>query len=237
MAKIQNAKAKNSTGSYARVFDNKALGKLITRIQDTVIANGSELEKLILSHISNEHVVQNCDKFLQNFQKIGYDDDVIKLIPKKVLKESKTLKPQKNPNNKNFEPDFVILKIDSSQQCCYIIELKDGFVFDTKKVIGEREHLELFENYIAKQIPFATRIKFCCFNENDKEKIKVGLKSAFEVDEIMTGIKFCELIKIDYNKILEIRKNDGIENFHYFIDELLEIDEVRKQIVKKLEQI
>lgn len=236
MAKIKNAKPKNSSGSYTRVFDDEDLGELITKVHSTSISNGSELESLILQHISNEYIVKDCDEFLQNFKTMNnIENDIIKLIPKKVLKKSKTLKPQKNFNNKNFEPDFVILKIDVNQQCCYIIELKDGFTFDTKKVIGEREHLELFENYIAKQIPFATCIKFCCFNEQNKEKIKIGLKGAFEIDEIMTGIEFCELIKIDYSKIVEIRRNDSIENFDYFINELLKIKNIKQKIIQKLQ--
>ena len=48
MAKIKDAKAKNSSGSYARVFNNKALGDLITKVHSTSISNGSELENLIL---------------------------------------------------------------------------------------------------------------------------------------------------------------------------------------------
>jgi hypothetical protein len=235
MAKIKNAKPKNSSGSYTRVFENKLLGELITKIHSTSISNGSELEKLILLHIPNQCVVKDCDEFLKEFETHKHtDNDILRLIPKKVLKKSKTLKPQKNPNNKNFEPDFVILKIDKSQQCCYIIELKDGFVFDTKKVIGERKHLELFQNYIATQIPFTTKIKFCCFNETDKIKIRTGLKNAFEINEIMTGFEFCELIKIDYNKIQQKRKNDSTENIDYFIDELLKIKEIRENIINKL---
>ena len=124
--------------------------------------------------IDSKCIVEDCDQFLEDYKRTAStNEDVVKLIPKKVLKKSKKLKPQKNPNNKNFEPDFVVLKIDKLQECCYIIELKDGFTFDTKKVIGERQHLELFENYIAKQIPYSTKIKFCCFNEDDKERIKV----------------------------------------------------------------
>lgn len=38
MAKIRNAKAKNSSGSYARVFNHQLLGDLITKIHSTAIA-------------------------------------------------------------------------------------------------------------------------------------------------------------------------------------------------------
>jgi hypothetical protein len=235
MAKIKNAKAKNSSGSYTRVFNNEELGNLITKVHSASISNGSELETLILQHIDKDSIVEDCDEFLHNFKKFNNAEfDIIRLIPKKILKKSKTLKPQKNPENKTFEPDFVVLKIDSIQQCCYIIELKDGFVFDTKKVIGERRHLEDFQNYIAKQIAFSTKIKFCCFNENSKEKIKNGLKGSFDVDEIMTGEEFCALVKIDYDNIIRLRKNDSVENIDYFIDELLKIANIKELIVEKL---
>ena len=46
-----------------------------------------------------------------------------------------------------------------------------------------------------------------------------------------------KMISIDYNKILEVRKNDGRENFEYFIQELLAINEVKSSIVKNLGQI
>ncbi len=181
--------------------------------------------------IDSKCIVEDCDQFLEDYKHtVSANEDVVKLIPKKVLKKSKKLKPQKNPNNKNFEPDFVVLKIDKTQECCYIIELKDGFTFDTKKVIGERQHLELFENYIAKQIPYSTKIKFCCFNEDNKEKIKIGLKSAFDVDEIMTGQEFCTLLGINYNIILQKRRCDAKENLLYFVAELLKIQEIREKI-------
>ncbi len=234
MAKIVNAKPKNSGGAYSRVFDNERLGNLITKVHSTSISNGSELENLILEMIDKNCIVEDCDQFLEDYKRTAnIAGDIIKLIPKKVLKKSKKLKPQKNPNNKNFEPDFVVLKIDKTQECCYIIELKDGFTFDTKKVIGERQHLELFENYIAKQIPYSTRIKFCCFNEDNKEKIKIGLKSAFDIDEIMTGQEFCYLLGINYEDILQKRKHDAKENFQYFIEELLKIEEVKVKLSPK----
>lgn len=47
MAKIRNANPKSSSGGYTRVFNDENLGKLIQKIQSTVISNGTELEKYI----------------------------------------------------------------------------------------------------------------------------------------------------------------------------------------------
>ena len=48
--KIENMKPKTTSGAYERVFGNKEVGDLITQIQATVISNGTELERMILSH-------------------------------------------------------------------------------------------------------------------------------------------------------------------------------------------
>ena len=228
MAKMVNAKPKHSSGAYERVFNNAELGNLITKVQSTAISNGNELEKLILKLIKKESIIYDFDKFIEEYKRTFFTaGSAIKLIPKKVIKKSKKLK-------QNFEPDFIVLKADQEEECCYIIELKDGFTFDTKKVIGEKQHLKLFEGYIATQIPYSTKIRFCCFNENNKKVIKQGLKNTFEIEEIMTGREFCKLININYNKILEIRKNNGEENFEYFINELLRINKAKSMILSRL---
>ena len=50
----------------------------------------------------------------------------------------------------------------------------------------------------------------------------------------MNGQELCAVLNIDYNEILEIRKQDMQDNMNYFIDELLKIDEVRNKITEKL---
>ena len=47
MAKIRGRIPKESSGGYARVFGNEALGELMSKVQETVISAGSELEGLI----------------------------------------------------------------------------------------------------------------------------------------------------------------------------------------------
>ena len=53
MAKICNAKVNTSSGGYNRVFDNDEMGRLMAKVQSTVISNGNELEKIILSKTQN----------------------------------------------------------------------------------------------------------------------------------------------------------------------------------------
>lgn len=228
MARIIDAKPKNTSGSYERIFNNKELGNLITKIQSTAITNGTELEKIITKQCKNKgYIITDFDDFLDDYSKNNYGN-IIKIVSKKIIKKSKLAN-----NEIHQEPDFIVLKIDSINKICYIIELKDGYEFDTKKIIGEKEHLEFYANFIARKIPYSTLIKFCCFNELDKEKIKIGLKNAFEIDEIMNGLEFCNLLDIDYYEILKYRLKDAKENLEYFVEQFLSIDEIKNIIENK----
>ena len=49
----------------------------------------------------------------------------------------------------------------------------------------------------------------------------------------MTGREFCELLEIDYEKIVNERKRDQPNNVQYFLSELVKIKQVR-EILKTL---
>lgn len=82
----------------------------------------------------------------------------------------------------------MLVFIIEKRRVCKIIELKGGDAFDTKKVQGEREHLEEFSQKFGSRIPFSTEWYICCFNQNDKSKIKEGLKNVFSEKEILTEL-------------------------------------------------
>jgi hypothetical protein len=231
MAKIRDSKPKSSSGNYARLFGDEDLGALITKIQSTVISTGSALEKAILSRCKKGCIIKDCDNFFNNYS----DDKVFvlgyRIFLKKDLKKSKVLDlPKKS------EPDFVVLKMDKHKKHCYIVELKLGYMFDTKKTKGERELIRKFEDRIAKRIQYTTQFYICAFFEKDKEKIRDGLKHDFELDEIMTGEDFCRLLEIDYQEIIEetYSPNAAADNIDYFIEELVRIPKVRALLSKKL---
>ena len=54
--------------------------------------------------------------------------------------------------------------------------------------------LELFVNHLAPHITFGTKFYICCFNQSDKNKIVIGLKNVFKIDEVMTCQEFCNVI-------------------------------------------
>lgn len=228
MAKISNSKPKNSSDAYNRLFGNVELGKLISKVQSAVISSGTELEKIINNILKErEQLINDVDKFL--------DSDILKdnafyALPKKSLKKSEKI-------NIEHEPDFVLLKIEKLKKHCYIIELKDGHVFDTKKAAAEKINLQKFEDLIAKKIQYTTSIHICCFNQLDKKQIIAGFKSKFLENEVLTGKEFCELLSINYNDIISIRLQDQKENLEYFIMELLNIPKVKDLIIKNLNSI
>ncbi len=61
MAKIRGRIPKESSGGYARLFGNEALGELMSKVQGTVISAGSELEKLIAERVET---IDDLDTFL-----------------------------------------------------------------------------------------------------------------------------------------------------------------------------
>ncbi|SRX59241.1 hypothetical protein [Mycoplasma mycoides] len=223
MALIEERKKERITsGSYERVLGNKKLGSLISMVHSTSISNGNELEKIILNKCKK--VVKDAKELNSILQK-EFDDswDVI-IVPKKVIKNSSI----KN----SMEPDFLI--IQKSSETLNIIELKDGWVFDTKKVAGEYQQLINFQNEISKSISFITKIWICSFNNDSKEEIFLGLKSKVPIKHIMTGEEFCDLLNISKQEIQKERQRDSEKNLNFFVTELLKIDDVRNRIIEEL---
>ena len=224
--KIRNAKGrKDGCSGYTRALGNEELGKLISKVQSTVISNGTELERIIVSK-SNE--IKNLEEFIEKVI-YGNQDDGVYLCKKKILKQSSKY------NIAGIEPDLLIFIVERCR-ICKVIELKDGDNFDTKKSQGEREHLEQFATLFGAKIPFVTEYYICSFNQLDKKHIKEGFKNKFELENIMTGKELCDLLNIDYYDIIENRKTDMKDNINYFIDELIKIDEVKDMIIKKLQE-
>lgn len=216
MAKISNAKVNTSSGGYNRVFDNDDIGILMSKVQSTVISNGSELERMILSRTQN---ISDLNVFIQ---KVSVDEipSGTYVCTKRNLKRS-TYKLDGN------EPDLLVFIVQRLREC-KIIELKDGDSFDTKKAKGEQEHLEKFNLYLGAKIPFISDYYVCCFNQDSKEEIVKGFKHAFSIDHVMTGRELCELLNISYDEIIQERKKDAQENIRYFYQQLMSIPAIRE---------
>lgn len=217
MAKLSNAKVKETSGGYFRLFGVRELGSLMSKVHSTVISSGSELEHMILGRVQQ---IDDLDTFLSK----EIMPDGVFVATKKQIKSCSTL------SYGGSEPDLLIFRRRQGQQRCHVIELKDGHVFDTKKAKAESEAVHGFIHHNAMNIPYVVSGHFCAFNQDDPEIIWKGFKKRISREEAMTGREFCELLEINYEEILEARRHDQEENVKYFLDALLRINEIREQI-------
>ena len=221
MAKIRNAKPKSKSGGYERLVGNRELALIFTKAHSTVISNCTELEKIISEKST---VINDLDTFIEKCDN-GSIQDGSYLCTKKVVKAS-------SYKLKKHEPDFIAFTVNKNRNLCYVIELKDGDAFDTKKSLAEKEMLQLFVNHLAPKIPFRTKFYICCFNQSDKEKIVTGFKNTFAIEEVMTGREFCNILDIDYDAVIKLRSDDVEDNFNYVTESILEIKDIRSRFLQ-----
>ena len=60
-----------------------------------------------------------------------------------------------------------------------------------------------------------------------------GFKNAFSIDEVWTGRDFCTELGIDYDEIINQRKNDAIDNYNFVLDALAEMEDVQNRVFEK----
>lgn len=222
MARLRNAKPRNISGAYERLFDDPELGALASKIQSAVISSGNELERMIVDIVPN---VGDLDDFLQQKTiKKG-----VWIATKQQMKKCQTL------HFSGAEPDFMVFKRKGGTQRCYIIELKDGYVFDTKKVSAERQTFHRFAQLVEQHVGYEVSVHFCAFNQETKEAILTGFKNRIVPEEAMTGHEFCELLEIDHSKIIKERRAHASDNVEFLLTELTKIGQVRSRLVDLLE--
>ena len=229
MVKLQNVVSKKTRkqieqGAYTRCFGDVDLGLLLSRVQSLIIQNGLELEKIVKEE-ANDKLIHDIDDFLSR----QIMEKGVRLAVKKQIKESEKIEGHQ------IEPDFIVFQRIGSTQNCFIIELKDGHEFDTKSSAREHDNLITFLSKNADCFQFFNSyIKIVGFNAETKEEIHVGLKSKFAIEQVVTGKEFCELLQIDYERIVRQRALDRDANYNNFINEILNIDTVREEIIKRL---
>jgi len=222
MSKMKGRRADQTPSGYTMIFGIPELGNLISKTHATKISAGIELEELIMARCKG---IPDFDAFISN---LNNDKTAgIFVATKKQVKKSKVISATK------YEPDF--LAFDLVKRICYVIEVKDGDQFDTKKAAGERTTLHNFTTLVSSVLPFSFQIYICGFNARTRKEIYDGLKHKFSMDEILTGQELCTLFGIDdYQEIVRVRTNDQQDNLIYFVEELLKISNIKNMIVKRL---
>ena len=214
MALIKNAEGRKKSetpSGYERLFGNSELGRLISKCHATVITSGNELEKFLADRLTKINGVSIAN----------------------VNKEKRVLKGAKR--GKNIIIDIVIEKPNKIM----LIELKDGDTFDTKKVAGEIESLILAKNYLVKFRKIEEKnitIHYCSFNAINHEQIKKGAKGLLPEDSAMTGKELCKELGLDFEKIVDERRKYQKANLNYFLEELLNITELKEKIITILKR-
>ena len=221
MARIEGRKGRKK-GGYERLFGDEDVGHLISRVQGAVISSGTELERIIKREVKP---IENLDAFLE--QEIMPEG--VFLASKSQLKESKIL------DFSGSEPDFVVFRRRDGRQRCHIVELKDGDNFDTKKAAAEHRSVHEYISQNAQHLNYKMSAHICFFNSLSRDEVVKGLKGKISVEEALTGREFCAMLEIDYEMIVEERKNDQRPNFEYFVRELSRIESVRELFQHYLE--
>ena len=169
--------------------------------------------------------INDLDEFLES----DIMQDGVRIATKRQIKKCESI------DFPGSEPDFLIFKRRQSKQGCYVVELKDGHQFDTKKARAEQQSIHSFIARSAHQMQYRVSAHFCCFNQDSREAIVAGFKGKITQQEAMTGREFCELLEIDYDEIVAERKEVQPANVRFFLAELVKIREIRealKQLLK-----
>lgn len=224
MVKLQESKGKTGE-SYALIFGSYEMGRLFSKLQSSIIRSGFELER-ILEHSVPESMVTTLEAISEDIKNIQ-SKPAIQVV-------FKPTRPDPDNPGKSVEADLLI--VDNEARRFSLVEVKEGYVFDTKKSDGELASLKKITSWLAQEYAYRTQYFICSFNQDDKEEIVRGTKKRFTIDHAMTGRELCGLLGVDYDVLREARRVNQTANRHYFFTELLAIPEIRAEISEIIQQ-
>lgn len=218
MVKLQDSKGKIGEG-YARIFGNARMAVLLSKLQSAIIRSGFELETMLEAAVPAE-MITTLDELGAITQ-----HETVKPSIQVVFKPARP-----DPDNVQHSIQADVLVVNNAQRLFMLVEIKDGYVFDTKKADGELASLRSITSWLAQEYPYRAQYYFCAFNQEDKEEIVRGAKNRFPLDHVLTGRELCTIIGVDYDALCKQRELDQRNNRYYFLTELLAIPEVRQEI-------
>jgi hypothetical protein len=223
MVKLRESQGKSGE-SFARIFGNERMAVLLSKLQSAIIRSGFELETMLEAAVSPEIITT-----LDDLAEIAYDAS--SRPPVQVV--FKPARPDPENPRKSIEADLLI--VDNIQRLFMLVEVKEGYVFDTKKADGELTSLKNITAWLAQEFAYRAQYFLCSFNQENKEEIVQGSKKRFSLNHVLTGRELCTIIGIDYDDMCVERERDQQENRQYFLSELLAIPEIRQEIIKLLD--
>lgn len=147
----------------------------------------------------------------------------------------KPSRPDPDNPKESIQADFLI--VDNLKRTFMLVEVKEGHIFDTKKADGELTSLKNITAWLAQEFAYRTQYFICSFNQESREQIVLGTKRRFSDQHVLTGREFCEKIGVDYDALREQRRADQAANRNYFLGTLLQIPEIRAEIVDLLGEL
>lgn len=218
MAKLSESKGKSGEG-FTLIFGNEQMGVLFSKVQSTMIRGGFELEQLL-----KVFVPENIQTTLEA---VGSEVQSNSDIPS-IQVVFKPTRPDPDNPGKSVEADLLV--VNNIQRRFSLVEIKEGYVFDTKKADGELASLKKITSWLAQEFAYRTQYFICAFNQENKEEIVRGTKRRFSIEHVMTGRELCEMIGIDYEALRQVRSINQAENRQFFFAELLAIPQIRDEI-------
>lgn len=207
--KIIDMKDGRSDGGYTRILGNPRLGSLVSRTHAASISAGRELERLIDVQIPEANL-SSIDEIARGTTK------------REFAIICKPERPRSGEMRKIIS-DYAIF----DQPGFVVIEVKDGDTFDTQKSRAMKKNLQTLTEYITNRTGYAGTFYVCSFNAKTRAQIVHGLKGHFSTDQVLTGKELCDLIDISYEKIIEQRSRDQIDNFDFFVEEVEQVKDER----------
>ena len=222
MPKITDTNPGRRNGAYTRLFNSADVGAMISQVHATSIRAGTELEQIIQRRTRvNGNLIPDLDTFLRT------NHEGVFLADKKVVRKSRTV-------TASARPDFLVFDSRTHNPRCYVVELKDGDTFDTKKADGEIDSLIGFVDEVRGRIRYTPQIRICSFNQVDKAAIVDGFKGRVNSSQVWTGREFCQVLGIDYQAVLDERKSYASANREWLVDSMLNIPEMREIVERKI---
>jgi len=206
--------------SATRIFGNERMGLLFSKFQSAVIRSGIELERMIYAEIPIE--------MRTTLQELNDPSRDIKNCPP-IQIVFKPASPDPDSKKKSIQGDLLI--VDNKKLSFMLVEVKEGHIFDTKKADGELASLKNITSWLAQKFAYRTTYFLCSFNQESKEEIVSGAKRRFTIEHVLTGRELCDKIGIDYDALRKKRQSDQLQNRIYFLRKLLEIPEIREEVV------
>jgi hypothetical protein len=135
-----------------------------------------------------------------------------------------------------YEGHADVIVFNHSEGYAWVVELKEGDNFDTKKSAGERQGLEMFAGWLATVTEYRVFFALCSFHQEDHTAIVRGLKGKFARDEVMTGQELCRSLGIEHADVLRLRSSEQQRNLGRLANRLVEIPELRELLIDRIER-